>query len=102
MILTTIFNKSKIGLPDFLLHYLLSHTDLPKFKACDISFMCQYELASIAVPDLCALWAQLTVQIRAHPARSDLTQSELELPLSFTCHPPPTLSLRGGGLLRLS
>ena len=35
------------------------------------------------------------------PKRSDLTQSELELPLSFTCNPPPTLSLRGGGLLRL-
>ena len=62
----------------------------------------QYELASIAVPDLCALRAQFTIQIRAHPERSDLTQSELELPLSFTCNPPPTLALRGGGLLRLS
>jgi len=27
----------------------------------------QYELASIAVPDLCALRAQFTIQIRAHP-----------------------------------
>ena len=40
------------------------------FSAFCLNFLCiisQYELASIAAPDLCALWAQLTVQIRAHP-----------------------------------
>ena len=35
------------------------------FSICSV--LCQYELASIAVPDLCALRAQFTIQIRAHP-----------------------------------
>ena len=54
------------------------------------------------MPDLCALRAQFTIQIRAHPKaeRFNLSRS-LNSHLSFTCHPPPTLSLRGGGLLRL-
>ena len=50
----------------------------------------QYELASIVVPDLCALRAQFTNQIRAHPERSDISQSELELPLRLICSPPLT------------